>query len=38
MLTMMGAIYEFERANILERQLDGIAIAKDRGKYKGRKK
>lgn len=37
MLTMMAAIYEFERENILERQREGIAIAKNEGKYKGRK-
>lgn len=37
MLTMIGAINEFERANLLERQREGIAIAKDKGKYKGRK-
>jgi DNA invertase Pin-like site-specific DNA recombinase len=37
MLTMIGAINEFERANLLERQRDGIAIAKSEGKYKGRK-
>ena len=37
MLTMLGAIYEFERANMLERQREGIAIAKREGKYKGRK-
>lgn len=37
MLTMIGAIYEFERANLLERQKEGIAIAKSKGKYKGRK-
>ena len=37
MLTMLGAIAEFERANILERQREGIAIAKREGKYKGRK-
>lgn len=37
MLTMIGAIYEFERANLLERQREGIAIAKRAGKYKGRK-
>ena len=37
MLTMIGAIAEFERANLLERQRDGIAIAKHDGKYKGRK-
>ena len=38
MVTMLGAIYEFERANLLERQKDGIAVAKKQGKYKGRKK
>ena len=38
MVTMLGAIYEFERANLLERQRDGIAVAKMQGKYKGRKK
>lgn len=38
MLTFLGAIYEFERANLLERQRDGIAVAKKLGKYKGRKK
>jgi len=37
MLTMIGAINEFERANMLERQREGIAIAKVKGKYKGRK-
>lgn len=37
MLTFLGAIYEFERANLLERQRDGIAVAKKQGKYKGRK-
>lgn len=37
MLTMIGAIYEFERANLLERQREGIAIAKANGVYKGRK-
>lgn len=37
MLTMIGAIYEFERTNLLERQREGIAIAKREGKYKGRK-
>lgn len=38
MLTMIGAINEFERANLLERQREGIAIAKENGAYKGRKK
>lgn len=37
MITFLGAIYEFERANLLERQRDGIAVAKKQGKYKGRK-
>lgn len=37
MLTLIGAIAEFERANTLERQREGIAIAKREGKYKGRK-
>ena len=36
-MTMMVAIAEFERAMILERQREGIAIAKREGKYKGRK-
>lgn len=36
MLTMIGAINEFERMNMLERQREGIAIAKAEGKYKGR--
>ena len=35
MLTMIAAINEFERANLLERQRSGIAIAKAEGKYKG---
>ena len=35
MLTMIGAIAEFERQNLLERQKEGIAIAKAQGKYKG---
>ena len=37
MLTMIGAIAEFERQNLLERQREGIAEAKKRGAYKGRK-
>ena len=37
MLTMIGAINEFERANLLERQREGIALAKENGAYKGRK-
>lgn len=35
MLTMIGAIAEFERQQILERQREGIAIAKREGKFKG---
>lgn len=37
MLTMIGAIAEFERQNLLDRQAEGIAIAKKNGVYKGRK-
>lgn len=37
MLTMMAAIAEFERACILERQREGIKLAKERGVYKGRR-
>lgn len=37
LVTVIGAINEFERQNILERQKEGIAIAKREGKYKGRK-
>lgn len=37
LVTMVAAINEFERANLLERQKEGIAIAKREGKYKGRK-
>ena len=35
MLTMIGAIAEFERQNLLERQAEGIALAKREGKFKG---
>lgn len=35
MLTMIGAIAEFERSNLLERQKEGIAVAKQKGKYRG---
>jgi DNA invertase Pin-like site-specific DNA recombinase len=38
LLSMMGAFAEFERALIRERQKEGIAIAKSKGLYKGRKK
>ena len=37
LLNMLGAVYEFEREVMLERQREGIAIAKAEGKYKGRK-
>lgn len=37
MLSLIGAINEFERENLLERQAEGIALAKLHGKYKGRK-
>lgn len=37
MLTMLGGFAQFERALIRERQREGIAIAKEKGKYKGRK-
>ena len=36
-ITMIAAINEFERANLLERQREGIAIAKREGRYHGRK-
>lgn len=36
MLTMIGAIASFEREIMLERQAEGIAIAKAAGKFKGR--
>lgn len=38
MLSVMGAFAEFERELIRERQLEGIALAKQRGAYQGRKK
>ena len=37
LLSVMGAFAEFERALIKERQREGIALAKKRGVYKGRK-
>lgn len=37
MLSIMGAVAEFERSLIKERQLEGIAQAKKKGVYKGRK-
>ena len=37
LLSVMGAFAEFERALIRERQREGIALAKLRGAYRGRK-
>ena len=37
MLTIMGAIAQFERSLLLERQREGIELAKARGVYKGKK-
>ena len=37
MLTVFAALAELERATILQRQREGIEIAKSEGKYKGRK-
>lgn len=37
MLTIFGAVAELEREYILQRQKEGIAIAKANGVYKGRK-
>jgi len=36
-LSMLGAVAEMEQAQRLERQLEGIALAKAQGKYLGRK-
>lgn len=38
MLQMLGAVYEFEREMLLERQREGIEKAKAAGKFKGRKR
>jgi len=38
LLSIMGAFAEFERSLIKERQMEGIAIAKAAGKFKGRKR
>ena len=38
MLSILGGVAEFERAIIRERQAQGIAAAKGRGAYRGRKK
>ena len=37
-LGILAAVAEFERSLIRERQREGIAIAKNKGVYKGRKK
>ena len=37
MLTMIAAINEFERENMLERQFEGVEIAKKEGRFKGGK-
>lgn len=37
LLSMLGAVAEFERSMIRERQREGIALAKERGVYTGRK-
>ena len=38
MLSVMGAVAEFERALLRERQREGITLAKQRGAYRGRKR
>lgn len=38
LLSVIGAVAEFERSLIRERQREGVAIAKEKGLYKGRKK
>jgi DNA invertase Pin-like site-specific DNA recombinase len=38
MLSVLGAVAQFERDLIRERQREGIALAKQRGAYRGRKK
>jgi DNA invertase Pin-like site-specific DNA recombinase len=38
LLSVMGAFAEFERSLIRERQREGIALAKRRGVYRGRKR
>lgn len=37
MLTIFAGLAQFEREQLLQRQAEGIAIAKQEGKYKGRK-
>ncbi len=36
LLSMLGAVYQFERSILLERQREGIEVAKKAGKFKGR--
>jgi peptide deformylase len=38
LLSLLGAVAEFERSLILERQREGIVLAKAAGKYKGRRR
>ncbi len=38
LLSVMGAFAEFERSLIRDRQRDGVALAKQRGAYRGRQK
>jgi len=38
LLSMLGAVYQFEREIMRERQKEGIAAAKAKGKFTGRKK
>lgn len=38
LLGMLGSVYAFERSMILERQKEGIALAKAKGRYRGRPK
>ncbi len=35
LLSMLGSVAEFERALIIERQREGVALAKAAGRYKG---
>ena len=37
MLTVFAAVAELERSYLLDRQKEGVAVAKAQGKYKGRK-
>ena len=38
LLNLLGSVYAFERQILLERQREGVQIAKQAGKYTGRKK